>query len=126
MKTVCHNENYPSYKNYGGSGITMYWDGKYDYEDFLNWVMKKLGPKPDGTVLGRKDKTGNFEPGNLHWETPLRRGRNSPGQNIRATYRRKTQSLAQWAEDLNISYYTLRRRYKEGWTIKEIVHTYKE
>jgi hypothetical protein len=126
MKTVCQNENYPSYKNYGGSGITMYWDGKYDYEDFLNWVMKKLGPKPDGTVLGRKDKTGNFEPGNLHWETPLRRGRNSPGQNIRATYRRKTQSLAQWADDLNISYHILRRKYNAGWTIKEIVHAYKE
>jgi hypothetical protein len=41
MKTVCHNENNPCYKNYGGLGITMYWDGKYDYEDFLNWIMKK-------------------------------------------------------------------------------------
>jgi hypothetical protein len=125
MKTVCHNENNPCYKNYGALGITMYWDGKHDYEDFLNWIMRKLGPKPDGTVLGRKDKRGNFEPGNLQWETPLRRGRNSPGQNITATYRRKTQSLAQWADDLNISYYTLRRRYNAGWTIKEIVHAYR-
>jgi hypothetical protein len=125
MKTVCTNENNPCYKNYGALGITMYWDGKHDYEDFLNWVMRKLGPKPDGTVLGRKDKRGNFEPGNLHWETPLRRGRNSPGQNITATYRRKTQSLSQWADDLNISYHILRRKYNAGWTIKEIVHAYR-
>jgi hypothetical protein len=126
MKTVCTNENNPCYKNYGALGVNMYWDGKHDYEDFYNWIIKKLGPKPEGTVLGRKDKQGNFEPGNLQWETPLSRGRNSPGQNIRATYRRKTQSLAQWSEDLDIPYYTLRRRYKEGWTIKEIVHAYKE
>jgi hypothetical protein len=124
MKTVCTNERNPGWPNYGAKGITMYWAGRHDYEDFLNWVMKKLGPKPEGTVLGRKDKTGNFEPGNLHWETPVRRSRNSPVQNITATYRRKTQSLAQWAEDLNISYYTLRRRYNAGWTIKEIVHAY--
>jgi hypothetical protein len=124
MKTVCSNENNPGYDKYGAMGITMYWDGKHDYDQFYRWVMKKLGPKPEGTVLGRKDKTGNFEPGNLHWETPTGRSRNCPRQNIRATYRRKTQSLAQWAEDLNISYYTLRRRYNAGWTIKEIVHAY--
>ena len=124
MKTVCSNDHNPSYRNYGARGITMYWDGKHDYEDFLNWIMKKLGPKPEGMVLGRKDKTGNFEPGNLHWETPQRRGRNNPIQNVKATYRRKTQSLAQWADDLDIPYYTLRRKYKEGWTIKEIVREY--
>jgi hypothetical protein len=77
-------------------------------------------------VLGRKDKTGNFEPGNLHWETPQHRGRNNPIQNVTATYRRKTQSIAQWAEDLNISYHSLRRRYADGWTMKEIVHAYNE
>jgi hypothetical protein len=103
----------------------MYWDGKHDYEAFYNWVMKKLGPKPEGTILGRKDKTGNFEPGNLQWETPVGRSRNCPRQNINATYRRKTQSLAQWAEELNISYHILRRRYRAGWTIKEIVHAYR-
>jgi hypothetical protein len=104
----------------------MYWNDKHDYENFLNWVMKKLGPKPAGTVLGRKDKTGNFEPGNLHWETPVSRSRNCPRQNINATYRRKTQSIAQWAEELAIPYYTVRRKYQQGWTIKEIVHAYKE
>ena len=125
IKSVCSNDNHPSYRNYGARGITTYWDDKYDYDDFLNWVMNKLGPRPDGMVLGRKDKTGNFEPGNLQWETPERRGRNSPGQNITATYRNKKQSLAQWSDDLDIPYYTLRRRYKEGQTLKEIVKDYK-
>lgn len=124
MKNVCLNDRTPGYEQCGAKGITCYWDDKYDYDAFLAWVMKKLGPRPDGMVLGRKDKTGNFEPGNLQWETPARRSRHSPGQNILATYRRKTQSLADWAEQLDIPYYTLRRRYNQGWTIKEIVHHY--
>ena len=126
MKTVCSNENHPSYNRYGAVGVSMYWNDKHDYENFLNWVMKKLGPKPEGTVLGRKDKTGNFEPGNLQWETPAGRSRNCPRQNINATYRRKTQSIAQWAEELAIPYYTVRRKHQQGWTMKEIIKAYKE
>lgn len=124
MKNVCFNERTPDFKNYGALGVDCYWSGKHDFDDFHRWVIRRLGPRPDGTVLGRKDKLGNYEPGNLHWETPTRRSRNNPRQNIMATYRRKTQPLADWADELEIPYYTLRRRYQQGWTIKEIAQHY--
>jgi hypothetical protein len=125
MKTLCLNPNCDQYALNGALGVTCHWSGKFDFDDFYNWIMRKLGPRPEGQVLGRKDKTGNFEPGNLQWETPQARSRHMR-DNVMATYGRKTQTLAQWSEELNIPYYCLRRRYSQGMSIKEIRKLYKE
>lgn len=125
MKSVCLNERTPQYEKYGALGVTTYWSGKYDYDAFLAWVLTNLGPRPDGHVLARKDKLGNFEPGNLCWETAVERGRNSPRQNVTASYRRKKQTLADWSEQLGIPYYTLNRRVKKGLTMAEIIKEFK-
>jgi len=126
MRQACQNPTHPQYPNYGARGITCVW-GQRQYHEFYSWLVNTLGERPGPSnewVLGRKDKTGNWEPKNMEWQTIKVRSRTNFRQNVYATYKRKRQSLSKWAEDFDIPYYTLRRRYSEGWTIKEIVKEY--
>jgi len=120
MRQVCINPNHPKYERYGGAGVECYW-GSRDYRLFEQFILDKLGPRPAGHVLGRKDKTGNYEPKNLHWELPKQRSNNNPRQNTYLTYKRRRQTIAQWSEQLGIPYYLIRRRAASGMPLKDIV-----
>lgn len=125
MIAVTYNPNHPNYYKYGGAGVQCHWH-KGEYRLFERWLLDTLGHRPSQKhLLGRKDKFGDFAPGNLHWELPVERGRNNPKQNVYATYNRKKKSLAEWAEELGIPYYSLRRRIAKGYTIKDIVEEFK-
>lgn len=127
IRDVTQNINHPDYPNFGGKGITAAW-GPRQYKEFYAWLIKTLGERP-GTrhdyILGRKDKRGNFEPGNLEWQTITKRSRTNHTQNIYITYRRQTKTLVGWAEDLGIPYHTFRRRVAQGLTMPQIVKEFK-
>lgn len=126
MRETCQNPGHPDYHKYGALGIQCHWK-KREYKDFYQWLIAALGERPGPSnewVLGRKDKSGNWEPGNMEWQTIKVRSRTKIRQNVYATYKKKSQSLTKWAEDLGVNYHCLRRRYAEGWTIKEIVKEY--
>ena len=126
MREACQNSNHPQYHKYGAQGITCAW-GPRGYKEFYSWLINTLGERPGSSrewVLGRKDKAGNWTPSNLEWQTIKVRSRSKNCQNIFVTYQRKSQSLSKWAEDFGIHYHTFRRRYSEGWSIKEIVKEY--
>ena len=127
MRESTQNPSHPDYPKYGGKGITCAW-GLRQYQEFYSWLITALGPRPGSSKqynLGRIDKTGNWEPGNIEWQTVIRRSRTNHSQVIYLTYKRKTQSLSDWAEQLGIPYYTFRRRVIQGLTIKEIVKEFK-
>ena len=42
-------------------------------------------------------------------------------RNVFITYKGKTQTIAQWADELNMKYVTLQARLQRGWTIEEAV-----
>lgn len=123
MIQCCNNPNNPEYAKAGALGVTCHWH-RGQYDEFYSWLVNTLGHRPPGTVLGRKDKAGNFAPGNLEWQTPLTRSRNKIRQNIYVKYARKTKTLTAWAEELDINYHCLRRRFNEGWTLKKIIKEY--
>ena len=126
MREACENPKHPNYDTYGAVGVTCAWSRR-QYKEFYSWLMTTLGPRPGPSnqwVLGRKDKRGNWEPGNIEWQTIIKRSRTNHKQNVYATYRRQTKTLIQWAEDLGIPYHTFRRRYAEGWTMAQIVKEY--
>src|SRR6188768_970893 len=66
MKQRCTNPNIAHYANYGGRGIKLD-PSFYKFADFLAYVEKELGPRPEGYQLDRIDNNGNYEPGNLRW-----------------------------------------------------------
>jgi hypothetical protein len=67
MRRRCLDPNREQYSAYGGNGITVCerWRGKDGFVNFL----ADLGERPAGTSLGRFGDVGNYEPGNVAWQT---------------------------------------------------------
>lgn len=127
MRQVTDNPRHPDYDKYGAQGITCYWKPR-QYQQFYHWLISELGPRPgnkDQWVLGRKDKSGNYEPGNLEWQNIKTRSRTKIRQNIYIKYGRKSKPLSEWADDIGVPYYTFRRRLARGMTIPEIIKEFK-
>jgi len=68
MKTRCLNKNHEAYHNYGGRGIKVC-DRWMKYENYIEDILKEIGPKPEGKSVDRIDNDGNYEPGNVRWAT---------------------------------------------------------
>ena len=70
MRYRCLNPNSIGWPKYGGANppVTIYqsWLG----EDGFNNFLADIGERPPGTTLGRFLDTGNYEPGNVAWQTP--------------------------------------------------------
>jgi len=125
MRQVTGCPNHPQYHIYGGRGIQCFWPARC-YDEFEHWLLTTLGERPTPKhCLARLDKSKDFAPGNLQWMIKKESHRCHTRQNIYATYKRRSQPLAQWSEELGIPYYTLRRRYSQGIPLKEIVKEFK-
>jgi hypothetical protein len=97
MLARCRNPRHPSYKNYGGRGITACerWNS---FENFLDDMGKRPSPKHS---LDRIDNNGNYEPGNCRWAT-RREQANNTRMNRFVTFDGRTMTLAQWARETGI------------------------
>lgn len=69
IKTRCYNPNAASYKNYGGRGIKMCDEWRNDFAAFYNYVMSLPNAMKDGYSVDRRNNDGDYEPGNVRWET---------------------------------------------------------
>lgn len=125
IRQITSNPNHPSYPKYGGKGIGCHW-GPRQYKEFEHWILTTLGPKPSSQhCLSRKNKSLDYCPSNLEWALPKQRSRSHTHQNIFVKYRNHSKSIAAWAEELDIPYYSLRRRIQRGIPIKDIVKEFR-
>jgi hypothetical protein len=105
MKTRCYNPNHPSYDNYGGRGITVCDRWKDSFNNFL----ADMGERPKGMTIDRIDNNKNYEPSNCQWASNKQQHNNKRSNHL-ITYQDRTQTLTQWAEELNINRATLYSR----------------
>lgn len=67
MKTRCFCVNSPSYKYYGGRGITVCYEWQIDFLNFYNWAINNN--YSDNLSIDRINVDGNYEPNNCRWAT---------------------------------------------------------
>ena len=120
IKNRCCNPNNSSYNYYGGRGITICDEWRYNFQTFYDWAMLN-GYKEDLTI-DRIDNNGNYEPNNCRFITH-KENCNNTRKNVYITYNNKTQTKAEWSREYNIKQDLLKDRLKWGWSIEKALTT---
>ena len=116
MLTRCRNPNNCVYQEYGAKGIVVC----ERWSDFLNF-LSDMGERPHGTTLDRINNAGNYEPQNCRWATRIQQNNNRANNRL-ITWGGKTQSIAEWARELQMPMKALNGRLNRlGWTIERAI-----
>jgi len=118
MVTRCNSENPSAYPDYAGRGIRVC-DQWLKFENFYNDMGER--PTPNHS-LDRIDVNGNYCPENCRWATQEEQG-NNRRNSVYLTFQGKTQTITQWARELNISPSALFGRRRKGLSDEEILTT---
>lgn len=113
MLQRCLNPKNPRWVDYGGRGITVCREWTESFETFL----ADMGERPDGLSIERIDNAGPYCKDNCVWANITRQARNRRN-NRPLTYNGKTQTIAEWAEETAIPYFTLHVRLRRGWSVE--------
>ena len=115
MKGRCYRKRCAAYHCYGGRGIQVCERWRNSFEAFY----ADLGPRPTKSHrLERIDNDGHYEPENCRWATQIEQSRNTR-TSIRLSFRGKTKSLTDWADELHIKACTIRSRLFRGWKVED-------
>lgn len=116
IKCRCYRKVENSYCYYGGRGITVCDEWLQDFQAFYDWAM--TNGYADNLTIDRINNDKGYSPDNCRWVT-MKEQTNNRQSNHLITYEGKTQTIAQWAEELNIKQNTLLYRIRRGWSIEE-------
>ena len=111
IKERCYNPNNRSYKNYGSRGITVCDEWRDDFQAFYDWAMSN--GYADELTIDRISVNGNYEPSNCRWATNKEQCNNKRNNHI-LTYNEKSQTVAQWANELKTNDSTICERIRRG------------
>ncbi len=116
MKRKCYKPNRRDYKYYGARNIKVCDEWLNNFMNFYNWSIEN--GYQDNLTIDRIDVDGNYEPSNCRF-VDMKMQSNNRRSNVLLTYNGKTQTMAQWAEELHLSYATIKHRHARGWSDKE-------
>lgn len=116
MKGRCYNHNDEYYNSYGGRGIKVCDEWLHDFQAFYDWSMEH--GYNDTLTIDRINTNGNYERNNCRWVTNKEQ-QNNKWNNRLLTCNGKTQTISQWADELDVKSGTIRVRHHRGWTDKE-------
>jgi hypothetical protein len=108
--------------NYKKLGIKMCDEWRNNFKTFYDWAIAngyKEEVLPNGKnkwTIDRIDTYGDYTPTNCRWITNKEQ-MNNQTTNKRITYNNKTQTLAQWCEELDLDYNLVNQRLWAGWSV---------
>jgi len=117
LKGRCFNSNDDAFNDYGGRGITVCtrW---LRFENFL----ADMGEPPLHHSIDRINNDGNYEPGNCRWANSYTQMQNRRSC-VKMTHNGKTQTVAEWARELEVQEGLLFRRLRLGWSHEQTLTT---
>lgn len=115
----CHNPESKQYKNYGARGIIVCDDWRESYLSFLSHIGRRPS---ESHSIGRIDNDGNYEPGNVRWET-VEQQRNNTRANVFIEFDGITMTCAQWDSKLGLPKGMTLGRVNRGWSVERALTT---
>lgn len=128
MKYRCCNPSDKRYKNYGAKGISVCkeWLNSERIEhapnitkgwiSFRKWAL--ANGYSDNLTLDRIDNKKGYSPQNCRW-VDMKTQQNNRSNNHLVTYNGKTQTLAQWCDELKLNRPSITSRIVTmGWTVE--------
>ena len=105
---------------YGGRGILICDSWNEDFTEFYKWSMEN--GYFEELSIDRIDNDKGYSPDNCRWATVKVQSNNRRNVHL-VTYKGKTQTLSQWADELNVSYDLLYKRFYKGLPLNEVFDT---
>lgn len=115
IKRRCFEVNYPSYKDYGAKGITMYEPWAKDLTKFVEHIGH--APSEEHSV-DRIDNSKGYEPGNVRWADKWEQA-NNKSNNVKVTFQGMEFSsisvFARWiASQCDLSEHEFKREFQRA------------
>lgn len=123
MRQRCKNKNAPSYKSYGGRGISVCERWDLSFINFLN----DMGKKPSKAhSIERIDNELGYSPGNCRWALIVEQSNNRRTSRL-ITINGDTKTLAEWAKVSDVSSQVILSRIdKLGWGENDLLNPVSE
>lgn len=118
IKRRTNNPNAQFYEDYGGRGIKICDEWNKSFLSFKEWA--ESSGYSDKLTIERIDVNGNYCPENCKW-IPLKEQANNRRTTVNITFNGETMNLSQWAKRLGMNFGTLQTRYKNGWSVEEML-----
>lgn len=118
LRERCLLKSNPSYRHYGGRGITVS-ESWMTYANFL----ADMGKKPAGTSLDRIDNNLGYFKGNCRWASVTEQQRNKR-TTIMIEHNGETLPLRTWCERVELPYHIVWQRIKNSkWSVDKALTT---
>ena len=116
LRRRCYLKSCSDYPRYGGRGIVVCSRWLESFQNFFEDMGLRPGTKYE---IDRIDNDGPYSPKNCRWATKKQQARNRRSNRL-VTFRGETKCLAEWAEEVDIPYATIRARITNyGWSIDD-------
>lgn len=120
MKGRCYRKGAGNYLKYGGRGITVCDEWRYNFLSFRDWSLEN--GYDDTLSLDRIDVNGNYEPSNCRWVT-MKDQQNNKRNTKLIEFKGVVLSQAEWCEVLEIPHHVMHNRFRRGWSIERAFTT---
>jgi hypothetical protein len=122
IMTRCYNPNARQYKHYGGKGVKVCLEWKYNPKAFFAWALAN-GYDPNAArnecTIDRINPDGDYEPSNCRWVNQKEQCNNKTN-NRNVVFNGKEMSVSQFAEMIGIDYFTAYNRIiRQGLSAEE-------
>ena len=119
MVQRCYNPNNKGYRNYGGRGIAICEEWRYDSKAFVAWAL--ANGYEQGLSIDRIDNDGDYCPENCRWAT-RKTQQNNMRSNVLYTINGETHTCSEWAEIFGVDRNIFHHRAKYGWDLERILN----